>query len=401
MNRTSYFEVLRHRPDAYVRPGLVGAAVGTGLGTLAGAARGVYRQRDAENFDWGQFAKDTAGGAGVGAVSGGGLGLLSAVPHLRHIRQDQDLLDMLDVKSMTYNQALDNVSVDNLAFDGALAKRISTPDRAGPALNRHDQLRHDVIHKAMWHEGGFKETPDYFNTTRIGTRGLVGDLMTNSREVPTPDAPIGRRVPMLVAVNLPKWSKAHREEAIAQHLKHVDKHDKELAVFGLKPEAQALYPEGVKLKPDHVERYAKALSKMASPLALDPYEFSLADKIQPHEYIADRAAKLRALYDVQPDATLNALSMIYPHHMQRPYTHDELRERLGYPSLAKAAAGPWVRSKLAGVFDAAFDTFNAARAKEEARQAQRDAERFPALHATQAEMMRRSDPTFTPIGQRR
>lgn len=138
-----------------------------------------------------------------------------------------------------------------------------------------------------------------------------------------------------------------------------------------------------------------------NPLSLDPGEFTLADKLQSQEWVADRASKLRTLYDLHPDATLSALSMIYPHHMQRPYTHDELRERLGYPSLAKAASDPAVLRKLAGVFDAAFDTFNAARAKEEARQAQRDFERFPALHATQPEMMRRSDPTFTPIGQRR
>lgn len=83
-----------------------------------------------------------------------------------------------------------------------------------------------------------------------------------------------------------------------------------------------------------------------------------------------------------------------------------MRERTRYPDVAMAAAlvardHSELFRKLAGVFDAAFDTFNAARAKEEARQAQRDFERFPALHATQPEMMRRSDPTFTPIGQRR
>ena len=131
-------------------------------------------------------------------------------------------------------------------------------------------------------------------------------------------------------------------------------------------------------------------------IPLGPGEFTLADKLQPAEYIHARAAKLRDLYGSNPALAQDLISMIYPHEAVRPWTHDELKEKLDLGSVAKAASEvlhtrPLLFQKFAAEFlasqfpslAAAFDTYQASRAQQAYADAQRQAQAFPALHSTQ------------------
>lgn len=66
-----------------------------------------------------------------------------------------------------------------------------------------------------------------------------------------------------------------------------------------------------------------------TPLDLSVGEFGLADKIQPYEHIQGRLAALRKAYAVNPEVAREVISYAWPHAQNRPWTHDEIHERLG------------------------------------------------------------------------
>lgn len=179
-----------------------------------------------------------------------------------------------------------------------------------------------------------------------------------------------------------------------------------------------------------------------TPLDLGVGEFSLADKIQPYEHIQGRLAVLRRAYAVNPDVARDVISYAWPHAQNRPWTHEELYERLGIPApqaekvafdpfigikaiwqhkgmltpsasqrnreardaykrkkerqdreqaektaarFLKGAAAAFVNQYLPSL-GAAFDAFEASRAQQEALDAARQRIAYPAMHFTQPMM---------------
>lgn len=66
-----------------------------------------------------------------------------------------------------------------------------------------------------------------------------------------------------------------------------------------------------------------------TPLDLAVGEFGLSDKIQPYEHIQGRLHALRKAYAVHPEIAREVISYAWPHAQNRPWTHEEIHERLG------------------------------------------------------------------------
>lgn len=64
---------------------------------------------------------------------------------------------------------------------------------------------------------------------------------------------------------------------------------------------------------------------------LAPGEFSLADKLQPAEYLHGRTKALQHLHRLDPALAAEVISYAWPHPASRQWTDDELYERLGTP----------------------------------------------------------------------
>ena len=129
-----------------------------------------------------------------------------------------------------------------------------------------------------------------------------------------------------------------------------------------------------------------------TPLDLAVGEFGLSDKIQPYEHIQGRLNALRKAYAVHPEIAREVISYAWPHAQNRPWTHDELHERLGLQpqQVAEKAASVFLTSAAAQfvqqyfpAFGAAFDAFEATRAQQEALDADRQRVAYPAMHFTQ------------------
>lgn len=125
-----------------------------------------------------------------------------------------------------------------------------------------------------------------------------------------------------------------------------------------------------------------------------PGEFSLGDKIQPHEYIKSRAEVLKRLYGVDSNLARDVISVVYPHEAKRPWTDEEIRARLELPTeMAQALqTSPVVKAAsefLAANFPSLSSAFSAYEQERQRQAYLADAEarqRFPGLHATQPEM---------------
>ena len=132
-------------------------------------------------------------------------------------------------------------------------------------------------------------------------------------------------------------------------------------------------------------------------MSLIPYapgEFSIGDKLQPHEYIKSRTDVLKRLYGVDSNLARDVISMVYPHEAKRPWTDEEIRSRLELPTdVAQALqASPVIKAAsefLASNFPSLSSAFSAYE-QERQRQAMiadmESRQRFPGLHATQPEM---------------
>lgn len=180
-----------------------------------------------------------------------------------------------------------------------------------------------------------------------------------------------------------------------------------------------------------------------TPLDLAVGEFGLSDKIQPYEHIQGRLHALRKAYAVHPEIAREVISYAWPHAQNRPWTHEEIHDRLGIqpqgptekqafdpfigvkalwthrgsltPSALKRnseaqaaykrkkareeseflekAAAPYLKAAAAQfvqqyfpAFGAAFDAFEATRAQQEAMDADRQRVAYPAMHFTQPQM---------------
>ena len=110
-------------------------------------------------------------------------------------------------------------------------------------------------------------------------------------------------------------------------------------------------------------------------------EFELTDKLQSADFIEQRAQTLRDLYGAHPEATRKLVSMLYPHPASRMWEHDELKDRL------KKVAAEYLVSSMFPNLSAAFSAYQASRADEDAREYAANAAKFPALHASQPEML--------------
>lgn len=123
-------------------------------------------------------------------------------------------------------------------------------------------------------------------------------------------------------------------------------------------------------------------------------EFSIADKVQAPEHLEGRLRALRKLYRSDPGLAASVVSYGWPHPQKRPWTEDELAERLGVrrkvgyavaEKYLKTAAAEFVDSYLPSV-GAAWDAFEQTREQQAARRAAEDAQRYPALAMTQPMM---------------
>lgn len=65
-------------------------------------------------------------------------------------------------------------------------------------------------------------------------------------------------------------------------------------------------------------------------------EFSLADKLQPPEYLQGRTGALQRLHKLDPRLAAEIISYAWPHPAGRVWTDDELYERLGTPKRSRA-----------------------------------------------------------------
>lgn len=125
-------------------------------------------------------------------------------------------------------------------------------------------------------------------------------------------------------------------------------------------------------------------------------EFSLADKLQPPEYLQGRTGALQRLHKLDPRLASEIISYAWPHPAGRAWTDDELYERLGTPDRRRKAvktASLYLGKFAEGFVDlympsvgAAFDAFHLERARQNALSAAEDQFRYPALHFTQPVM---------------
>lgn len=146
-----------------------------------------------------------------------------------------------------------------------------------------------------------------------------------------------------------------------------------------------------------------------TPLDLAVGEFGLSDKIQPYEHIQGRLNALRKAYAVHPEIAREVISYAWPHAQNRPWTHDELHERLGLQpqQIAEKAASVFLKSAAAQfvqqyfpAFGAAFDAFEATRAQQEALDAERQRVAYPAMHFTQPQMASYASGETPPVHHR-
>lgn len=119
-------------------------------------------------------------------------------------------------------------------------------------------------------------------------------------------------------------------------------------------------------------------------------EFSLADKIQPADYILNRTDVLKRLYASDPELARQVISAVYPHDMKRHWEHSEIQERLGIAPVAKQAfltkaAVEFFANQFPSL-SAALDAYQASRERQMQIDAANQAAAFPALHATQPMM---------------
>lgn len=126
---------------------------------------------------------------------------------------------------------------------------------------------------------------------------------------------------------------------------------------------------------------------------LGPDKFTLGDNIQPDDYLKHRSDLLRRLYKRDPRLTRDLVSSVYEHPLRRPWEDHEIRETLGLPAVLKTAFAAMAPEQLkeaneylARAFpslSAAVDAYDHERANQEAV----DAARYPALYATQPNVM--------------
>lgn len=130
---------------------------------------------------------------------------------------------------------------------------------------------------------------------------------------------------------------------------------------------------------------------------LAPGEFSLADKLQPAEYLHGRTGALQRLHKLDPRLAAEIVSYAWPHPASRNWTDEELHERLGLPAKRRRVAikvAEHYLGKFAESFvdvympsmGAAFDAFRFERARQQAVNEAENAARYPALHFTQPVM---------------
>ncbi len=120
------------------------------------------------------------------------------------------------------------------------------------------------------------------------------------------------------------------------------------------------------------------------PDLYEPGEFSLADKLLPTEHRAARLAVLQRLYKRDPRLAQEVISYAWPNERHRPYTDQELRQRLAIK--ARAALNTKVGAEL---FDELFPSVSAAYdayEMERQRQAAIEAQNYPAMNFTQPMM---------------
>ena len=132
-----------------------------------------------------------------------------------------------------------------------------------------------------------------------------------------------------------------------------------------------------------------------SILPLGAGEFTLADKLQPAEYINDRSEKLKQLYGLDPELARGVISSVYPHVQKRPWEHSELQQQLGLRQAVEEVTKTSHFQKFAFEYlahqfpsiSAAMQAFQSSRAQQAAIEAQQRGDPFPALHAFQPQGM--------------
>lgn len=126
---------------------------------------------------------------------------------------------------------------------------------------------------------------------------------------------------------------------------------------------------------------------------LGPDEFSLQDKLESPEHLQGRLAALRRIYQKDRRLAREVISYAWPHERKRPWTSSELRQKLWAEGrekaaqvLLKEAASEFLYRTLPSAA-AAFDAFEAERARQDAIEAQANAQRYPAMAYTQPTAM--------------
>lgn len=116
----------------------------------------------------------------------------------------------------------------------------------------------------------------------------------------------------------------------------------------------------------------------------EPGEFSLTDKLLPTDHRQARLAVLQKLYGMDPGLAREVISYAWPHERNRPYTDEELRQRLAIQEAAAKSTkmGSELFNDLFPSVTAAYDAFEV----ERARQAALEAQNYPALNFTQPMM---------------
>jgi hypothetical protein len=130
------------------------------------------------------------------------------------------------------------------------------------------------------------------------------------------------------------------------------------------------------------DRIKNTRYKYASMVPLSPGELSPIDKLQP-DFVKARAEVLRDLYGAKPETTLKLLTLLYPQPHNRPWERADFEERFGGVSnvAEKKAFALWegIKGGLAA--------YEAAVRRERLRDLMIDASRYPALYATQPNML--------------
>lgn len=130
---------------------------------------------------------------------------------------------------------------------------------------------------------------------------------------------------------------------------------------------------------------------------LAPGEFSLADKLQPDEYLQGRTTALQRLHRLDPRLAAEIISYSWPHPAGRTWTDEELRERLGTQAKLRRVAVKTAErylGKFAESFvdtympsmGAAFDAFRIERMRQQAIADAENVRKYPAMHFTQPMM---------------